>query len=195
MSGPGRCVVLLLPGGKPVSVESSHAYQLANLRMRALGWALRRRLGPRAGIRLVQYRLRGWNRGGIDALADAERALDGVRARWPGRPVVLVGHSMGARVAAHLARHDGVRAVVALAPWWPKDDSARIPTDRALLVVHGTADTRTDPRASRSQTERAQQRGQLARWVGLPGAGHSMMSDLGRWHGLTADFISAQAAA
>lgn len=161
--------------------------------MRLFALALRRRLGGRVRISRAQYRLRGWNEPNLDALRDAERALEQVQARWPGLPVVLVGHSMGGRVAAHLSSRDGVRGVVALAPWWPRDDSTLIPDDRALLVIHGTADTWTDPVASRTQTEEARRRGVAATWVGLTGAGHYMLSQITRWHRLTADFMSAQA--
>lgn len=181
--------VLLLPGGKDRSDEVSRTRQLANVRMILFGWALRRRLGNRVHISRAQYRLRGWNQPNLDALRDAERALERVQQRRPGLPVVLVGHSMGGRVAAHLSSRDGVRAVVALAPWWPRDDASLIPADRALLVLHGTNDTWTDPVASRTQTER---RGPTATWIGMTGAGHFMVSQSNRWHGLTADFISAQ---
>ncbi len=85
---------------------------------------------------------------------------------------------MGGRVAAHLAARGDVGTVVALAPWWVGGDGDLIPVTTRLLVMHGTADTWTDPRASRAQTQRAQQRGLDAQWVGLDGAGHYMVR---RW--------------
>ena len=78
---------------------------------------------------------------------------------------------MGGRVAAHLSAQGGIGAVVALAPWWDGGNGDLIPAGTRLLVVHGTADTRTDPCASRAQTLRARQRGLDAQWVGIEGVG------------------------
>lgn len=154
--------------------------------------ALRRRLGGGVAVQRVQYRLRGWNSPTLDALRDGELALDDARARFDPTQIVLVGHSMGGRVAAHLSQHHGVGAVAALAPWWPQDDGDLVPTSCRLLVIHGTADSWTDPGASRAQTRLARQRGVDAQWVGLDGAGHYMIRHPRRWNQLTADFVTAQ---
>ena len=63
------------------------------------------------------------------------------------------------------------------------------PTTR-LLVVHGTADTWTDPASSRLQTLRARQRGLDAQWMGIEGAGHYMVRRWREWHRRTADFVA-----
>ncbi len=118
--------------------------------------------------------------------------LDAARERFEPAQIAVVGHSMGGRVAAHLAARGDVGAVVALAPWWVGDDGDLIPVSTRLLVIHGTADSWTDPRASRAQTRRAEQRGVDARWVGLDGAGHYMVRRWRDWHGLTADFVTEQ---
>jgi len=47
---------------------------------------------------------------------DAEIALDSMRERYGAANIVVVGHSMGGRVAAHLSASGDVGAVVALAP-------------------------------------------------------------------------------
>lgn len=142
-------------------------------------------------MRLVRYRLRGWNSPRLDALRDAEAVLDAVRAVHEPQQIAVVGHSMGGRVAAHLAACGDVGTVVALAPWWAGEDGDLIPSNTRLLVVHGTADTRTDPRASRAQTVRAEQRGVDARWVGVDGVGHTMVRRWREWHRITAEFLSA----
>jgi predicted esterase len=191
-----RACVLVLPGGKVHSDEASRWWQLANLRMVFIAGALRRRLGRGVEVRRVQYRRRGWNSPQLDALRDAEEILDQVRRRYqPGisattENIVLVGHSMGGRVAARLASGGGIGAVVALAPWWPHQDGDLIPAHTRLLVVHGTADTRTDPHSSRTQTRRARQRGLDAQWAGLEGAGHSMVRRWSQWHSCTTDFVA-----
>jgi pimeloyl-ACP methyl ester carboxylesterase len=157
-----------------------------------LATSLRHELGSSVKVQRVQYRTRGWNSPRLDALRDAESALARLQRDIGSSPVVLVGHSMGGRVAAHLAGSDGVVGVVALAPWWPHNDAELVPAGRRLLTLHGTADTWTDPRASLTQTHWAADRGVDARWVGLPDAGHYLLHDFHRWHRLTAEFVAEQ---
>ena len=192
MSSGLRGGVLVLPGGKPRSDEASSALQPANLRMDWLALALRSRLGRGVRVKRVQYRLRGWNGSARDPVRDARVDLDRMLEDIDPRRVVLVGHSMGGRVAVHLSADSEIGGVVALAPWWPRDDSELVPIGCRLLAVHGTADTRTDPRASRDQIQRARDRGVDAEWVGIPNAGHSLVSDWRQWHRLTAQFVAQQ---
>lgn len=184
--------MLVLPGGKPNSDQPTRPWQLANLRIALLAWSLRRRVGADVEVRRVRYRLRGWNAASLDALKDARAALDALASSVGDGPIVVVGHSMGGRVAAHLAAGGRVAAVVALAPWWPNDDADLIPTTCRLLTMHGTADTWTSPGASQQQTARAVARGVDARWVEFPGAGHFLIRDYARWHRLTAEFAINQ---
>lgn len=184
--------MLILPGGRARDSTASHAWQLANLRMAWLAHSLRRTLGDSVQVRRVQYRYRGWNSPALDALRDAEAAL--LQMRREVERLVIVGHSMGARVAVHLADND-ISGIVALAPWWPHNDANLVPTNCRLLTVHGTADTWTDPRSSETQTRWAGERGVDARWVGVSDAGHFMLREVGTWHGLTAEFVADQLAA
>ena len=184
--------VLVLPGGKVRSDRPSRSWQLANLRMAFVSRVLRRRLGPDVFVQQVRYRLRGWNSPRLDALHDAEAVLDRARERFEPQQIAVVGHSMGGRVAAHLAARGDVGSVVALAPWWVGDDADLIPVSTRLLVLHGTADTWTDPRASRAQVDRALRRDVDAEWVGLDGAGHYMLRRGREWHRITSDFVAEQ---
>ena len=184
-----RGAVLVLPGGKPRSDEPSRPWQLAHLRVALLAWALRRRLGPGVEVRRVRYRLRGWNPGTLDAVRDATAALDDLLARHRPEDVVVVGHSMGGRVAVHLAAPGRVGGVVALAPWWPAGDAGLLSVPCRLLTMHGTADTWTDPVAAQAQTREAAERGLDARWVPVSGAGHFLIRHYTRWHRETADFV------
>ncbi|MCV7412899.1 hypothetical protein AWC05_12390 [Mycobacterium florentinum] len=185
-----RACVLVLPGGRVRSAEASRWWQAANVRMMLVAAALRWRLGRGVEVRRVQYRLRGWNSPRYDPVVDASAVLDAVRARFEPKNIVLVGHSMGGRVATRLAAGGRVGAVVALAPYWPRDDGDLIEAPTRLLVVHGTADTRTDPGASRVQTLRARERGLDAQWVGIEGAGHSMVRPYFEWHRRATDFVA-----
>jgi pimeloyl-ACP methyl ester carboxylesterase len=190
--GRYRGGVLVLPGGKPESTAKSHPLQLTNQRIEWLARSLRHRLGSGVLVRRVQYRVRGWNSAGLDALRDAATALDSMREHFDAAKIVVVGHSMGGRVAAHLSASGYVGAVVALAPWWPRDDANLIPNTCRLLVMHGTADTWTDPRSSYRQTVRARDRGVDAQWISIEGAGHYLFRQWPRWHGLTAQFAASQ---
>jgi pimeloyl-ACP methyl ester carboxylesterase len=97
---------------------------------------------------------------------------------------------MGGRVAAQLSAEGDIDAVVALAPWWDGAKGDLIPVGTRLLVLHGTADSRTDPRLSRAQTLRAQQRGLDAQWVGIEGVGHHLVRRWTEWHRRTTDFVA-----
>jgi pimeloyl-ACP methyl ester carboxylesterase len=185
-----RACILVLPGGRVNSDEPSHAWHPANLRMALIAGELRRGLGRAVEVRRVQYRYRGWNGPTREALRDALGVLEDTLRRFEPEDVVLVGHSMGGRVAAHLCADRRLGAVVALAPWWPKGDADLIPAATRLLVIHGSADTRTDPRNTAAQTERARDRGVDATWVGLEGAGHAMLRPYREWQRRTTDFIA-----
>jgi len=182
----------VLPGGKPESTLRSRPWHAANLRMVFVARSLRRKLGRTVVVERVRYRRRGWNKPTLDAVHDAKRAVERAKARCPNVPIVLVGHSMGGRVAVHLSTDPAVSAVAALAPWWPDQDADRVPENCGLFVVHGTADTWTDPIASRTQVEAAHLRGVAATWLGIDGAGHYMLSNPKYWHALTATFVADQ---
>ncbi len=185
-----RACVLVLPGGQVHSDQASRWWQLANLRMVLVAGALRRRLGPDVDVRLVRYRHRGWNSPQLDAVRDAKELLDNIQQWFEPKNIVLVGHSMGGRVAAQLSAGADIGAVVALAPWWVGGDGDSIPFPTRLLVLHGTEDKWTDPESSRIQTSRARQRGLDAQWVGVQGAGHYMVRRCSEWHRRTVGFVA-----
>ncbi|MFC9514347.1 alpha/beta hydrolase [Nocardiaceae bacterium NPDC056970] len=186
--GTPSLIVLVLPGGKVRDRRRSRSWQAADLRMRLFTWVLRR-CCPDAEVRQVRYRLRGWNGADRSPVHDVRRVLDDLRP--VGAPVVLIGHSMGGRVAAAVADDPLVDGVLALAPWWPDGEGACIPAGVRMVVVHGTADTWTDPAASRRQTVLARARGVDAQWIGLTG-GHTMLRNPGRWHRIAIDFVRDQ---
>lgn len=177
-----RVAVLVLPGGKPTSAEASRSWHLSNLRVREVARTVSR-AAPRAAVYRLRYRSRGWNEPDRPALTDGREALATLTAAHPGVPIVLVGHSMGGRLAALLAtQHPGVVGVVALAPWWPAGEADTIPRTVRLSVVHGSEDRWTDPRASARAVQRAVDRGLAADHHLVEDAGHFMLTHRPRWN-------------
>lgn len=177
-----RAVVLVLHGGKPRSQQVVGGRSASLRRAAWLAQSVAPSLGGAgAGVRLLRYRERGWN-GGADRVDDARRALDLVRDEHGGVPVVLLGHSMGARVAVHVADDPSVRGVVGLAPWWSGQDPVHTLAGRALRAAHGRRDRITSLRETTAYVERA---ASVADSVGLRdmGAlGHYMLTGAATWH-------------
>jgi pimeloyl-ACP methyl ester carboxylesterase len=186
--GPARGVVLVLHGGRSKSREPVRGNQLAVLRMRLLSIPLRRADAGLIVARLL-YRVRGWNGAERSPVADAEAALDRLAVRFPGRPIALVGHSMGARAAIHVAAHDGVRAVVGLAPWIEPGDPVATLAARRVLIAHGDQDRRTDPTASREYARAAERIAETVSYVRVAGERHAMLRRASVWTDLTVGFV------
>ncbi|GAA3013153.1 alpha/beta fold hydrolase [Streptomyces fulvorobeus] len=141
-------------------------------------------------VRSVRYTHRGWNGPREDPLHDAVRALDALRREAGEIPVVLVGHSMGARAALRAAGHPLVRAVVGLAPWCPPDDPVTQLADRDVVLIHSTHDRVTSPRASQALVDRARGAGARTCLVTVEGSDHAMLRRAALWHELTAALVS-----
>lgn len=179
--GRPRAAVLVLHGGRPDSV--------ARVDGRSASWrlmlGLSRSIAPRLHAEGVsawtlRYRFRGWN-GGADPVADARWALDRVRAELGAVPVVLLGHSMGGRVALHLADDPAVVGVLALAPWIAEDTSTRPLAGRRLVAAHGRRDRITSVAATRAYVEAAADTATSARFVDMGPLGHYLIRGRGRW--------------
>ncbi|WP_433087670.1 alpha/beta hydrolase [Dactylosporangium sp. CA-052675] len=178
-----RVLVLLLPGGDADSTAGARRYGVAYLRMLPFGRAV---AGPGVTVWRLRYRLRGWNEPRRHPVADARWALAEAARRHPGVPVVLVGHSMGGRVALHVAAEPGVGGICALAPWIePPDQDLPVPADRPLLIAHGDRDRITDPAASRRFTA-----AHGARFVPVPGGGHTMLRHWRTWNRIVREFVN-----
>jgi pimeloyl-ACP methyl ester carboxylesterase len=180
--GDPRAVVLVLHGGKP---RSDRVIGPTSASWRRAAW-LQRAIVPQAheagiGVWLARYRVRGWN-GGAGPVRDARWALDELRAAHGDVPVVLLGHSMGARVAVHAADDPSVVGVVGLAPWWSADDPVATLSGRALRAAHGRRDRITSFRETSSYVDRARTVAASAELHDMGGLGHYMLAGSRRWH-------------
>jgi len=188
-SGPGsgaRAVVLVLPGGRVESTAASRrgpAYLQMVPFARSIGRATR---GREVAVWLLRYRVRGWNGDAQDPVRDARWALAEARRRHPGAPIVLVGHSMGGRVALWLANEPGVAGVCALAPWIEPGDPAVHPTSATVLIAHGDHDRVTDPAASVAYAARLG-----ASFVPVPGEVHGLVRRPVFWTRLVTGFVTS----
>jgi pimeloyl-ACP methyl ester carboxylesterase len=179
-------LVLLLHGGKPRSQQPVDGRSASWRRMLALQRAIAPRLAD-DGIAsaLLRYRHRGWN-DGPGPVTDARWALDDVRRELGELPVVLLGHSMGARTAVRVADDDAVVGVVALAPWLSPDDPVGTLVGRDLVAAHGRRDRITSFRATAAYVERAGGVARSAAFHDMGPVGHYLLRRVGAWNDLAA---------
>ena len=152
----------------------------------------------------LRYRTRGWNAADgrlPDPVADAEWALQELAARFGQLPFAVLGHSMGARTALRVGGHRQVAAIIGLAPWLPAGEPvAQLaggvavnghprPAGRAVLLMHGTADRMTDPRATAAYADRLARTGVAVSLVEINGGRHAMLRRARLWQGLAASFV------
>lgn len=177
-----RAVVLMLHGGKPRSRQVVDARSASLRRSARMARSIADHVGD-AGVALslLHYRERGWN-GGPDRVADARWALDQVRTAHGDVPVVLLGHSMGARVAVHVADDPSVVGVVGLAPWWSAEDPVRTIAGRALVAAHGRRDRITSFAETTRFVERAKGIATAVQLVDMGLLGHYMLAGAEQWN-------------
>lgn len=187
-------VVLVLHGGQERSTLPAGWWQPPVVRMLPIARNLVRSGEGRLAVLRIRYAVRGWNDDVASPLRDTEKALDTIAARYPEAPIVLVGHSMGGRVALALMDDERVAAVVGLAPWIERTDAHRPHPGLTLFVIHGLKDRITSPKASRALVDRLQQQGLRASFVGLTGEKHAMLHRRRTWDRLSAGFVDAIAA-
>ncbi len=184
-----RAVALVLHGGQETSTARAHRLRPAYLRMLPFARDLRRS-GRQAGLAVwvLRYRYRGWNGPDRDPVRDARWALGEIRRAHPGVPVALVGHSMGGRVALHVAGDPAVVAVCALAPWTPGRDPVDQLTGRTVLIAHGDRDTVTDPGLSHAYAARAKEVTDAVCRFEVRDEGHAMLRRAREWRLLVRRF-------
>lgn len=170
-----RAVVLVLHGGASRSDRAVRWTGLAVLRLAPFAQAITRAGGGEVAVARLRFALRGWNRDGAGALADARWALDELRSRYPDAPIGLVGHSLGGRVALRLGDEPDVVAIVGLAPWVERGDRATGGRHTRALLLHGTRDRMTSPRGSQLMAAQMRQRGVDAAYEPIPGDGHALL--------------------
>lgn len=183
-----RGIVVVAHGGQSVSTEPVTVVQPAVLRMIPLARAIGRAVHA-DGIEVWRplFGVRGWNGAQASPVRDLAHVLDGVRARFGTVPVVLVGHSMGARAALAVAGHPAVIAVAGLAPWLPPGEMTDQLAGRRVLLAHGSADVVTSPGDTWAYAERARAVCDLTA-IEVRRGDHPMLWRARLWHAIAAEF-------
>jgi pimeloyl-ACP methyl ester carboxylesterase len=181
-------VVLVLHGGAVDGREPNRPWSHNVARLVPFARALRSVPGPLAVAR-VRFRFRGWNGDEQAPLVDARWALGKARTAYPGRPVAVVGHSMGGRVALHLGEEPDVRLVVALAPWIERGDTRPGPWCRTV-VIHGDRDVICGLSRSRRLVEELQAQGRDASLIRIGRGDHAMLLRARLWTELVTGVVT-----
>ena len=184
-----RGVALVLHGGRERSHAGVTAGNLAVRRMRPFARDLARTGGPDGlAVWSLRYRVRGWNGSEQSPVTDATWAITEIARRHGDVPIVLVGHSMGGRTAIHAAGAPSVVALCALAPWLPPGEPYEQVAGRAALVVHGTLDTTTSPRASLVWARAASTVTDRVWRIEVRRGRHAMLWRASLWHRIATEF-------
>ncbi|WP_327176943.1 alpha/beta hydrolase [Streptomyces sp. NBC_01335] len=141
-------------------------------------------------VRGVRYGHRGWNGERDDAFHDAVHALDVLQDEAGDVPVILLGHSMGARAALRAGGHPLVRGVVGLAPWCPPGDPVTQLSGRDVVLLHSTRDRVTSPQATQSLVTRARRAGARTCLITVRGSDHAMIRRAPAWHRTTTELVT-----
>lgn len=183
-------LVVVAHGGQASSTEPTSALQPAVLRMIPIAAAIRHALRESgAAVQRPHFRVRGWNGALASPVGDLNEMLDAIAASGP-VPVVLIGHSMGARAAVRAAGHPAVCAVAGLAPWLPPGEPVGQLAGRRVLLAHGTADGITSPGDTWAYVDRARAVTRVAA-IEVRNGDHPMLRRARLWHAIAAEFARA----
>jgi pimeloyl-ACP methyl ester carboxylesterase len=148
-----------------------------------------------ASVWLLRYGVRGWNArsgSGPSPVPDVRWALDEVRRAHGSLPVVLLGHSMGARAAVAVADDPDVVGVVALAPWLPPDEPNAGLAGKQLAAAHGNADKITSARQTNAFCRNAERVAASVEFHDMGAVGHYMFRHVADWNTFAASRSLAQ---
>lgn len=185
-------VTLLLHGGAVEGREPNRAWSHNVARLYPIARAVAAADTPEPlAVARLRFRWRGWNGDERSPVGDTLWALGAVRSRYPGRPIALVGHSMGGRTALHVAEEPDVRLLVGLSPWVEAADPLPARPDLRTVLIHGDRDTICPLWYSRETVERLQADGRHAALIRVARSDHAMLIRARLWSRLVTDVVVA----
>lgn len=178
---------MLLHGGRPTSVQPVDGRNASWWLIRRLQREIAQVAAPKdVATYAVRFRQRGWN-GGQPPQQDARAAIGVVRREVGDVPIVLIGHSMGGRVAVHVADEEQVVGVVGLAPWFTDDTPVHRLTGRHLVAAHGRRDKITSYQVTEAVVGRAAAHAVSAQFVDMGPRGHYLLRGWRAWRSMASD--------
>ena len=187
-----EAVVLVLHGGAERSESANAWWHLHVLRLLPFANAVARAGRGRVAVARLRFAIRGWNGIAESPVADVRWALEQVRSAYPGRPIGVMGHSMGGRAALRVAGDPDVRAVVGLAAGVERTDVARGEPGRFALMLHGDRDRMTSPRGSRLMVREMARLGVDTEYEEIAGENHAFLRHPGLAHRRAARWMVAR---
>jgi len=184
-------LVLMLHGGRADGLDEVTDSSASWRRSRWMMDHISGRLGrANASVWLLRYGVRGWNARAASPpspVPDARWALEQVRREVGDLPVVLLGHSMGARTAVAVANDPLVTGVVALAPWLPANEPNNGLTGKHLAAAHGRSDKITSFRQTRAFCRAAERVAASVELKDMGRVGHYMFRHIPAWNRFAVD--------
>lgn len=170
---------LVLPGGTDLSYRRFRRSDPTALRMYPFTFQLNQL--PKTVARQAVYQVRGWNGFQASPVAIARNQLNQLADDYPAAHLIVIGHSMGGRVAAHLAADPRVKGVLALAPWWEHHDWKHIHPGAIVQAIHGSADTVTYAYQTSLGISELRKKGVDATYTEISNGNHAMLDHFGFW--------------
>ncbi|NYJ76176.1 MULTISPECIES: alpha/beta hydrolase [Allobranchiibius] len=185
-------LVLVLHGGAARRGEVAVSpTQLSVVRMIPIAARVARESSGRLAVFRLLNSSRGWDTQHTP-VQDVQWALEQLRQRFGEQlPICLIGHSLGGRAALLSADANGVRSIVALAPWvYPNDAHGLDASGRQILFVHGSRDRVAKPSSSAAVAATMAGTAEVG-YVTITGGKHAMLRHGSEFERLAADFTLA----
>lgn len=183
-----KAVAVVLHGGAVSSDAVNRVWSHNVVRLVPFAWSLARRVPGPLAVARVRFGVRGWNAEAQAPVVDARWALDQIRGRYPGRPIAVIGHSMGGRTALYVADEPGVDLVIGLSAWVEPGDP--LPTDGPRSVfLHSDRDRITPIAGTRRAVEFLRAMEQPASLIRIAESDHAMLRRSSVWTALVTETV------